>query len=53
MKASLNVGSSIQSTMKDARRSPSGQIIGQNGAECHNGTMREPEALQLRITMEQ
>ena len=49
MKASLNVGSSIQSTMKDSKRSPSGQIMGQNGVECHNGTKREPEALQIRI----
>jgi len=47
MKAPFNVASSIQSTIKLAKRLPSGQLMGQNKLESHRGTTGEPEALQL------
>ena len=45
VKASLLDGISIQSE----KLTPSVQIMGQKGAECHKGTIRVPGALQLRI----
>ena len=49
VKASLLDGISIQSMIKSEKLTPSGQIMGQKGAECHKGTIRVPDALQLRI----
>ena len=49
VKASLLDGISIQLMIKLEKLTPSAQIMGQKGAECHKGTTRVPDALQLRI----
>ena len=49
VKVSLLDGISIQLMIKSEKLTPSAQIMGQKGAESHNGTIRVPDALQLRI----
>ena len=50
VKASMLDGISIQLMIKSETLTPSAQIMGQKlGAECHKGTIRVPDVLQLRI----
>ena len=48
VKASLLDGISIQLMIKSEKLTPSAQIMGQKGAECHKITTRVPDVLQLR-----
>ena len=50
-KRSTKLGSTTQSTASGAKLTPSGQIIGQKGADLHNGVTNVPTALQFLICL--